>query len=96
MSHPDLHAADSWRRVTWIDLRLVPAACGVWAVTLAAPWIASGLLAACAAGCALVAVPVARYGRQPVSAALLTVLAAAAVAAGAGAVHGWLLSLIHI
>jgi hypothetical protein len=49
--------------VTWIDLRLVPAAAGVWGVTLAAPWVGWGLLAALAAACALLAVPVTRYVR---------------------------------
>ena len=65
--------------MTWIDLRLLPAACVVWGVTLTAPRIGWGLLAASAAGCALVALPVARYGRRPAATVGLTVLAAAAV-----------------
>jgi competence protein ComEC len=50
---------DRW---SWVDLRLVPAAATVWALTLAAPQLPPALLGAGAVGCAGAAVVLLRRG----------------------------------
>ena len=82
-------ASNAWRRRTWVDLRLVPAAVCVWAVTFVAPWLSPELLGAVAGACAVLAAVVARRGSGRAVAAVLAMLAAASVAAGTGAGHAW-------
>ncbi len=77
-------------RWTWLDLRLVPVAATVWAVSLAAPWAAAGVLAVVAGLSALAGVALDRRGRMSGTAAiLLAVLAALAVTSGTSAVRSW-------
>lgn len=82
---PDQRAA----RWTWVDLRLVPVAVTVWAVSLGAPWTSPQVLAGCAVLCVLTGAVLARRGRNAGAAVLLAVVAALAVTAGAAALHGW-------
>ena len=72
-------AAPRWR---WLDLRLVPAAAGIWATTLGAPLARPALLGwICALGCVLGVLLGRRRG--PVAAVLLTLVAAVSVASAA-------------
>ncbi len=74
-------------RWQWIDLRLVPAAGAVWAVSLAAPFLAPALLVVAAAAAA-VAGWCARHRGTAAATVLLAVLAAVAVTCGTSAVRG--------
>ncbi len=78
-------AADG--RWQWIDLRLVPVSGAVWAVSLAAPFLAPPLLGLASIG-ALVAAGCARRRGTAAATVLLAVLAAVAVAGGTSAVRG--------
>ncbi len=81
---PTEHADGRWQ---WLDLRLVPAAGAVWAISLAAPFVAPWLLAGGAVG-ALGAAEYARRRGTGAATALLAVLAAVAVTCGTSAVRG--------
>ncbi|SDF49538.1 competence protein ComEC [Blastococcus aurantiacus] len=74
-------------RWQWLDLRLVPAAGAVWAVSLTAPFLAPWLLAAGAVA-ALCAAACLRRRRTVAATVLLAVLAAVAVTCGTSAVRG--------
>jgi competence protein ComEC len=74
-------------RWSWVDLRLVPAAAGIWGGCLLVPLASPGLLLACAAGVAVLAAVLARR-RGACVAVLLGILAAVAVTAVTGAVRG--------
>lgn len=74
-------------RWQWIDLRLVPVAAAVWAVSLGGPFLAPSLLGLASAG-ALVAAGWARRRGTVGAAVLLAVLAAVAVTSATSAVRG--------
>jgi competence protein ComEC len=89
VTRPGTAKADGWRRLTWVDLRLVPAVAAVWAGALAAPWIPSWPLMAAALTCGVLAAVIAGRRGGPSGAVGLAVLAGIAVSAATGAVHGW-------
>ncbi|MDK3256806.1 ComEC/Rec2 family competence protein [Blastococcus capsensis] len=72
----------------WLDLRLWPVAAAVWAVGLAAPFLAPHLLAAGAVGALGAAAVVGVRGRGAPAAIALVVLAGVTAASGAAAVRG--------
>lgn len=84
---PELEDDPAGGRWLWTDVRLVPAAGAVWAVSLAAPFLAPALLAAGAAAAAA-AGWCARRRATAGAAILLAVLAAVAVTCGTSAVRG--------
>ncbi len=85
VGQPSGEAVDGrWR---WTDLRLVPAAGAVWAVSLAAPFLAPVLLAVASAGAAGLGW-CARRRRSAGATVLLAVLAALAVTCAVSAVRG--------
>ncbi len=75
-------------RRTWLDLRLVPVAVAVWAVTLAAGHVPPAVAAAVAAGAVLGGALVARRRDRAGALVALAVLAAVATAASVAAVRG--------
>ncbi len=75
-------------RWTWIDLRLVPAAVAVWAVTLGADHVPPVAAASVAAGAVVCAAAVAARRDRAGALVLLVVLAAVATATTAAAVRG--------
>ncbi|HZB21404.1 MAG TPA: ComEC/Rec2 family competence protein, partial [Blastococcus sp.] len=76
--------APRWR---WLDLRLVPAAAGVWATTLAAPLGTPATLAWLCASACVTGVLLGRR-RGPAAAVLLTLVAGVSVASATAAVRG--------
>lgn len=75
-------------RWTWVDLRLVPVAVAVWAVTLAAGALPPLVPALVAAGAVLTAAVLLRARDRPRVLVALAVLAAVGTTAGAAAVRG--------
>lgn len=82
-SSGEVVAAGRW---TWTDLRLVPAAVAVWLVVLASPWTSIAGSWTLAGGATALSALVRRW-TTPSARVALSVLAAVAVAGGAGAVR---------
>jgi competence protein ComEC len=75
------------QRWSWVDLRLVPAAGTVWALTLAAPHVPVAVLLTGAAGAAVGGAVVLVRSRRAAASVLLTCLAAVTLAGTAAAVR---------